>query len=88
MRLTIRPSMAPDREIDVTQALIAAVAHQLHAQCGGNDVLNWLEAERFLARILRPVRGRARGEGGRRSSPRQRARAIDPERVTGPIPYL
>jgi hypothetical protein len=49
--------MAPDREIDVTQALTAAVAHQLHAQCGGNDVLNWLEAERFLARILRPCAG-------------------------------
>ena len=52
MRIVIRPSASPERELDVTPAIIAAVAHALWAQGGGNDVLNWLEAERHVARLI------------------------------------
>jgi hypothetical protein len=52
MRIVIRPSMAPQREMDVTRAVVAAVAHELWRQFGGNEVVNWLEAERQVARAL------------------------------------
>jgi hypothetical protein len=52
MRIVIRPSASPERELDVTQAVVAAVAHELWKHCGGNEVLNWVEAERQVARLL------------------------------------
>ncbi len=58
MRITIRPSLDPRREIDITTRLVAAIADELAKQYGGNDALNWLEAEQHLARIIgqpRPV---------------------------------
>lgn len=91
MRLTIRPAMDPEREIDLTHAVVAAIAQQIHVHCGGNEVLNWLEAERFLARVVSPPpapRSAKRGTVGRISIPRGRRQASDSERVTGPIPYL
>ena len=48
MPVTISPSNAPDRELDITGALVAAVAAELWRNFGGNDVLNWMEAERFV----------------------------------------
>ena len=86
MPIMIRPSMAPDRELDLTKALTAAVAHELWKQCGGNDVVNWLEAERIVAslalrRTRRPmVGGRHAGAPGRRRA--------ESERFPGPIPHL
>jgi hypothetical protein len=55
MKIMIRPSASPEREIDVTQAVVAAVAHALWKDGGGNAVLNWVEAERHVARLLRGV---------------------------------
>lgn len=58
MRITIRPSLDPHRELDVTKLLVAAIAQELGKQYGGNEALNWLEAEQQLARIVgqpRPV---------------------------------
>jgi len=46
--ISIRPTAAPQRTIDLTRAITAAVAHELWLQCGGNENLNWLEAERFV----------------------------------------
>jgi hypothetical protein len=40
--------------MDVTAAVIDAVAAQLAALHGGNDVLNRIEAERLLANALTP----------------------------------
>ena len=39
--------------IDVTDALIGAVAHELWKHGGGNATLNWLEAEAFIHELLR-----------------------------------
>jgi hypothetical protein len=52
MRVIIRPSLAPNLHIDVTRALTAAIAQELSRVQEGNDVLNWLEAERILADLL------------------------------------
>lgn len=50
--LLIRPSNAPDRTIDLTKAITAAVAHELWCQTGGNEVVNWIEAERFVRGLV------------------------------------
>ncbi len=52
MKVTIRPTADPTREHDITRALISAIAYELSVLHGGNDELNWLEAERHLARVL------------------------------------
>lgn len=52
MRITIRPRAEPQREIDITTRLIAVIAEELHHLYGGNDLLNWLEAEQQLEAIL------------------------------------
>lgn len=98
MRVTIRPSAHPAKEIDVTNALVSAVAAELWKHCGGNDVLNWMEAERFVHSLAaqepqaepkprqhaRPVQpSRPRDDVGR---PMKRANEASSERVTGPLP--
>lgn len=57
--LLVRPCAAPDRQIDVTQALVRAVAHELWRHEGGNEILNWLEAERVVSDLLGRVRAAA-----------------------------
>lgn len=52
MRITIRPMLAPDRELDVTEHLVQAIAGRMSAELGGNDQLNLLEAQMHLGRIL------------------------------------
>lgn len=52
MRIIIHPLTEPEREIDVTHRLIAAIAEELWRHGGGNDHLNWIEAERHLRRIV------------------------------------
>jgi len=52
MRITVRPATDPEREIDVTGRLVAAIAAELWRCGGGNDVVNWLEAEAHLRRIV------------------------------------
>ncbi len=54
MRIIIHPLIEPEREIDVTHRLIAAIAEELWRLYGGNDHLNWIEAERHLRRIVDP----------------------------------
>lgn len=50
-RITIRPILDPAIEIDLTHRLVAAIAEEIWRVCGGNDELNWLEAEQHLATI-------------------------------------
>lgn len=52
MKVVIRPVLDPEREIDVTRALTRAIAEELWRQFGGNDRLNWLEAELHLSAIV------------------------------------
>lgn len=53
MKITIRPVVDPGRELDVTHRLVAAVAEALWMEFGGNQVLNWMEAETQLEKIVR-----------------------------------
>ncbi len=52
MRVLVRPLAEPQREVDVTDRLVSAIAEELWRRYGGNAALNWLEAERHLERIL------------------------------------
>lgn len=52
MRLTIRPLLSPDRELDVTEPVLRAIAGSMADQFGGNEQLNLLEAEFHLERML------------------------------------
>jgi len=78
MRIVIRPAGSPHRELDVTQAIVAAVAHELWKHQGGNEVLNWVEAERQVARLIPgaagPRAGRQAGLPEPRPGGRGRAR--------------
>lgn len=51
--LSIRPAAAPTKVVDLTQALTGAVAHELWKAAGGNEVVNWMEAERFVKALAR-----------------------------------
>lgn len=59
MRIVIRPVAEPQREIDLTHRLVSAVAEELWRLYGGNDHLNWVEAERHLERIIGDARREA-----------------------------
>lgn len=48
MRVTIRPLLDPQRELDVTDVVVRAIATRIAEEFGGNDQLNRLEAERQL----------------------------------------
>lgn len=50
MRVSIKASTG--RELDLTHALVSAVAHELWKHVGGNEVVNWLEAERIVAGLI------------------------------------
>jgi hypothetical protein len=94
MRIVIRPSMAADRDLDITKAVVSAVAAELWKNFGGNDVLNWMEAERQVALLLahpeRPLPGRA-AEPARPKTPgraRLRTTALRPplDEIAQPAP--
>jgi len=60
-RLLVRPLTAPEDPIDVTTAITRAIAHALWQRDGGNEVLNWLEAERVVADMLARLYGAGAG---------------------------
>jgi hypothetical protein len=101
MRIIVRPLSDPHREVDVTERLVAAIAEELWRLYGGNDRLNWLEAERHLARIVgearteaaetavlvAPARRRSPRGAGVQEGPRPpRRRGMDKHRA--PLPVL
>jgi hypothetical protein len=57
MRLTIQPSAAPGATIDVTNAVVSAIAKELSRFHDGNDTLNWIEAEKIVQDLLSRARG-------------------------------
>ena len=69
MRITVRPVVDPCREVDLTNRLVAAIAEELWLLYGGNDKLNWFEAERHLERIVGEARAVARGDGPEQAPP-------------------
>lgn len=52
MKVVVRPVLDPKREVDLTHRLVSAIAEELWLLYGGNDKVNWLEAERHLMRII------------------------------------
>jgi hypothetical protein len=65
MRFIVRPLQDPDSVLDVTDAVIDAVARRLALAFGGNDVLNRLEAAAHLESLLRNQSGALRVHGAR-----------------------
>lgn len=62
--------------IDVTHKVVEAIARALWEARGGNDLLNWLEAERLFAQTMRnlPAHGDRQAQGRTRSAgPRHRS---------------
>src|SRR5262245_54199637 len=51
-RIVLRPMLGPRQGLDVTEAVTRAIAQELWNMHGGNDVMNWLEAERLLNEFL------------------------------------
>jgi hypothetical protein len=47
-RIIVHPTLGPQNGLDVTDALVGALANELLRVHGGNHVLNWIEAERLL----------------------------------------
>jgi hypothetical protein len=68
MRLVIRPVQEAHRELDITHRLVSAIAEELWRRYGGNEQLNWIEAERHLE-------GLAAGNGARAGAGFDGARA-------------
>jgi hypothetical protein len=50
--LVIRPLRDPSHAFDATEFLVEALAREIARRCGGNAVLNRLEAAAHLARLL------------------------------------
>lgn len=53
MRFLVRPLRDPDTALDLTEAVTEAIAQQLAMACGGNVVLNRIEAAAHLESLLR-----------------------------------
>ena len=70
MRITIRPIVEPQCEIDVTHVLVSAIAEELYHRYKGSASLNWLEAERQLELIFAQVRAQARAIDAERKTER------------------
>ncbi len=56
MRWTIRPMTDPRHKIDVRRLLVKALAEEIWRRCGGNEVLNWMEAEWHVEGLLGQAR--------------------------------
>jgi len=76
MRLVSRPIQDSQREIDVAHRLTAAIAEELWRLFGGNEQLNWVEAELHLKRLVESLRGQVNGEAIEKA----RAQALDEAR--------
>jgi hypothetical protein len=55
IRVVVTPTL-DSTALDVTESLVGAIAAQLWKRFGGNDVVNWLEAERLLQQALNMLR--------------------------------
>lgn len=51
-RIVVHPFLGPEEGLDITDALVAALATELDRAYGGNETLNRLEAERLLLEVI------------------------------------
>lgn len=51
-RVVLSPMFGTEGGLDVTESLISAIAHELWESKGGNDKLNWIEAEALLNSVM------------------------------------
>lgn len=51
-RFIVHPPAGPRGGIDLTERVVGVIADELWKRHGGNDVLNWIEAERLLIQAL------------------------------------
>ncbi|TSA40208.1 hypothetical protein D4Q85_00145 [bacterium] len=52
MRIVVWPIEDPRCEIDVTDKFVAAIAEELWRAFGGNEQLNWIEAEFHVGQLF------------------------------------
>jgi hypothetical protein len=69
-RLVVRPTDSLSEEVDITRKVVEIIAQELWKRYQGNDVLNWIQAERLFedamhraAADLRPGGMRHRAHG-------------------------
>lgn len=63
MRFIVRPLCDPETTLDLTDTVVDAISGQLSAACGGNAVLNRLEAAAHLESLLRRAAADAHTHG-------------------------
>ena len=85
MKIIVRPILDPQREIDLTHRLVAAIAEELWRLFGGNDALNWIEAEWHLQRIVAQARAEASEMAVVRVAPPQAPRVTSDRAVRRPV---
>lgn len=68
-QIVIHPEEGPAEGIDVTQGVVGVIASELWRLRGGNDVLNWIEAERLLIHALLAGLDRDRETAGAAAHP-------------------
>lgn len=73
-RFVVRPLVDPETTLDLTDAVVAAIARELGDAFGGNAVLNRLEADAHLASLLGAA-ARPFDDDGARAHPRAGERA-------------
>jgi len=66
-RLVFRPLTEPERAIDMTERFVAALAYGLWERLGGQDAVNWLEAEILVRNLIMKLE-RARAPNGVRAA--------------------
>lgn len=60
MKIIVRPILDRQRELDLTHRLVSAIAEELWRLFGGNETLNWIDADWHLQRIVAQARVEAR----------------------------
>lgn len=85
MKIIVRPILDPQREIDLTHRLVAAIAEELWRLFGGNDALNWIEAEWHLQRIIAQARSEALETAVVRAAPPEAPHVPSDRAVSRPV---
>jgi hypothetical protein len=78
MRFIVRPLCDPDATLDLTDAVVDAVARRLSAAIGGNAVLNRIEAAAHVESLLRRAATSPSAEAGPRPPARTGIGSVKP----------
>ena len=79
-RVVVSESYAGAEQIDVTGAVVAAIAHSLWQARGGDPTANWVDAERAVESLAATAPGSWAGTTNRASAPA----APEPKPVSAP----